>query len=480
MKSAKSAPKSNIDTILDKLEPNVHTQLFGSASKHEPNVIRRRATLIANGEEALRILSTKRASFMPKNKDTPLVRAALVIEYLSRNAPNNNTTRITSSSSSTNNSNYMRTTIPVPLLAKSIGITTKKDIKKLETMMMVMASYLDGTSIGGRKQAAAGRNKRNDNNQTTQLKRKRDEDNEMASSAASNYSGNATIASTATSSSGPIMLTPTDLIRDLCIQLGPLIPDAEFAAAYAFKLFKVLQLQSRTTQQSKHQSSTKQRRFSMYELRRDMERNQEYYEATCFYLAVKKSEGESSIKQTAAAAATAKAAAAKKKKGGKSSTKKKGNEGIDSSQALEEDEDDKIDNEDDDRPLTEMDVIHAGNLLESTFKDVRDWTESITEGILISLDSLSAGKNKIGSTDGATTKTKTLFEVKDKKKKDGNDKKAKPIYVDFAFEQWKQKVLLDTKASVEEKNTNEKEGSADWLTLAANEVLRQAELNNVE
>ena len=476
MKSAKSAPKSNIDVILDKLDSNVHTQLFGSASKHEPNFIRRRATLVANGEEALRILSTKRASFMPKNKDTPLVRAALVIEYLSRNAPNNNTTRITSSS--TNNSNYMRTTIPVPILAKSIGITTKKDIKKLETMMMVMASYLDGTSIGGRKQAAAGRNKRNDNNQTTQLKRKRDEDNEMASSSASNYSGNATIASTATSSSGPIMLTPTDLIRDLCIQLGPLIPDAEFAAAYAFKLFKVLQLQSRTTQQSKNQSSTKQRRFSMYELRRDMERNQEYYEATCFYLAVKKSEGESSIKQTAAVA-TAKAAAAKKKKGGKSSTKKKGNESIDSSQALEEgyNEDDKIDNEDDDRPLTEMDVIHAGNLLESTFKDVRDWTESIIEGISISLDSLSAGKNKIGSTDGATTKTKTLFEVKDKKKKEGNDKKAKPIYVDFAFEQWKQKVLLDTKASVEEKNTNEKEGSADWLTLAANEVLRQARLN---
>eukprot|EP00579_Thalassiosira_antarctica_P004505 CAMPEP_0201888118 /NCGR_PEP_ID=MMETSP0902-20130614/26702_1 /ASSEMBLY_ACC=CAM_ASM_000551 /TAXON_ID=420261 /ORGANISM="Thalassiosira antarctica, Strain CCMP982" /LENGTH=81 /DNA_ID=CAMNT_0048418273 /DNA_START=35 /DNA_END=277 /DNA_ORIENTATION=- len=77
-KAKTASRKSTMDIILDKLQPSIHTQLFGSPSPDDPNAIRRRATLIANGEEALRVLQIKRASLMPK-KDTPMVRAALVI-----------------------------------------------------------------------------------------------------------------------------------------------------------------------------------------------------------------------------------------------------------------------------------------------------------------------------------------------------------------------------------------------------------------
>ena len=84
-----------------------------------------------------------------------MVRAALVIDNLSRNT----------SIDDVSGKGYLRTTIPVPLLAKSVGFQ-QKDMKKLETMQMGMASYLDGTSIG--KQG-----NRNDGNRSKKS-RKRD------------------------------------------------------------------------------------------------------------------------------------------------------------------------------------------------------------------------------------------------------------------------------------------------------------------
>ena len=64
MKSTKAktaSPKSTMDIVLDELQLSIHTQLFGSPSPNDPNAIRRRTTIIANGGEALRILQIKRA-----------------------------------------------------------------------------------------------------------------------------------------------------------------------------------------------------------------------------------------------------------------------------------------------------------------------------------------------------------------------------------------------------------------------------------
>jgi len=68
-------------------------------------------------------------------------------------------------------------------------------------------------------------------------------------------------------------------------------------------------------------------------------------------------------------------------------------------------EDKEEDNEDDARPLKEIDVIRAANLLESTFKTVlvciRDWTELVT----ISLDDVGRGGRKGDKSGGTNSKT---------------------------------------------------------------------------
>ena len=174
----------------------------------------------------------------------------------------------------------MQTNIPIPALAKTVGFNKKADIKKLETMQTLIASYLDGSSIG--KQRGRRNNK--------QTKRKYDK-----SVLSSSRAFGTTSSSTAASSS----LSPTNLIRDLCIQLGPMIPDADFATSYAIKLFELLSSMDgiNSLQQQQQQSNTNtlesSRRISRYQLINDMKHYQEEYEAACFYLAVKKSEGES-------------------------------------------------------------------------------------------------------------------------------------------------------------------------------------------
>ena len=432
----KASPKSNIDIVLDKLDQDIHVQLFGSASQYEPNAIRRRGTLVANGEEALRILQTKRASLMPK-KDTPMVRAALVIDYISRNAPD-----VDDNMSS---NKYMRTTIPITYLAKAVGFT-KKDIKKLETMQTILASYLDGTFIGKKHSG------RNNNNQaiTKQLKRKQNDSNLAAASSSST-----------TFTSAKRFLSPSNLIRDLCIQLGPIIPDAEFATSYAMKLFDFLNSWDVGANRQQQQQQSK-RKGSTYQLRQDLKRNQEYYEAACLYLAVKKSEGESSHLINANANSKKNIG---KKKDSKFAKKKKDNDegiGLEDDGGEEEEGDNDVDT--DDRQLNEMDVIRAANLLESTFKTVLAYVKDLTEGVSISLEPVNREPT-----------TKTLFEVQDtKKEKDDQTITTRPIHTDNAFEQWKHKVLQNAKESVMKKEGGDK----DWLTLAADEVLRKAGIIN--
>ena len=449
--SKKGAHMSNIDIVLDKLQSNIHIQLFGFASQLEPDYIRRRGILISKCEEALRILKSKRVSLI---RDNPIVRAALVIDYLSRN--------VSSDNSSSNNVYYMQTNIPIPALAKTVGFNKKADIKKLETMQTLIASYLDGSSIG--KQRGRRNNK--------QTKRKYDK-----SVLSSSRAFGTTSSSTAASSS----LSPTNLIRDLCIQLGPMIPDADFATSYAIKLFELLSSMDgiNSLQQQQQQSNTKtldsSRRISRYQLINDMKHYQEEYEAACFYLAVKKSEGESSHlsnskKAAAAAAATSKSVS--------KSTKKKSSKGLEDEEDLEDDAMD--DNEDDDRPLNVEDIIRAANLQEGMFKQVLDYlrkilaqgTVSITlDSALLSEPGQKGSSAKDGSV-GSAAATKTLFEVQDKN--DQSDMQVKINHtIDHAFEQWKYKVLEDAKTSVMKKSRQEQ---SDLLSLAADEVLRKAGL----
>ena len=94
--------------------------LFGSPSLRDATAIRCRATLIANGEESLRVLQIKCTSLMPK-KDTQLVRAALLIDHLSRNASINDVS----------GKCYFRTAIPVLSLAKAVRFQ-KKDMTNVE------------------------------------------------------------------------------------------------------------------------------------------------------------------------------------------------------------------------------------------------------------------------------------------------------------------------------------------------------------
>eukprot|EP00585_Thalassiosira_rotula_P019082 CAMPEP_0196209014 /NCGR_PEP_ID=MMETSP0912-20130531/9402_1 /TAXON_ID=49265 /ORGANISM="Thalassiosira rotula, Strain GSO102" /LENGTH=210 /DNA_ID=CAMNT_0041483887 /DNA_START=45 /DNA_END=677 /DNA_ORIENTATION=+ len=201
-------------------------------------------------------------------------------------------------------------------------------------------------------------------------------------------------------------------------------------------------------------TNTSKRRFSKYELRRDMERHQEYYEAACFYLAVKKSEGESShLKNT------------KKKKGPKKANIKAflgDDDGLVGDVKEEEDEDGE-----DERPLNELDVIRASNLLEGTFKTVLAYVRDWTEGISIPLHDLDDVQG-----DKAGEEAKSLFKVEGVEITDGSGGRVKIEPLDNAFERWKRKVLQDAKYSVKKKMKGG--DNADWLKIAADEVLRKA------
>ena len=235
-----------------------------------------------------------------------------------------------------------------------------------------------------------------------------------------------------------------------------MIPDAEFTASYAARLFAML---TNNVDVMERQANSSERRFSKYELCRDMERNPQFYEAACFYLAVKQSEEESSHLKNVSKKSCA-------KKDAKSVlAKDEGGNGT-----MEEEEDDG----DDDRPLNELDVIRAANLLEGTFKDVLDVVRDWTAGVSISLDVLpgGSGDKTIQAGEMSCASTKTLFQVA--VENDGRDSSPTTNPVDYVFEHWKQKILQDAKTSVMEKIKDEDD--TDWLTIAADEELHKAGL----
>src|SRR5210317_278938 len=115
--NTKSNTDETFEHILKRLGSDIQTKLFGSYNASSSGgggndiIKKRKATLISHGNEALRILKSKRAQI--GNKESPYIRAALVIEYLVRNVRNND---------------YFQTSIQTTTLLDIIG--SKKKIKK--------------------------------------------------------------------------------------------------------------------------------------------------------------------------------------------------------------------------------------------------------------------------------------------------------------------------------------------------------------
>ena len=525
--SSIKVPRSHVDIVIDKLHPSIHTSLFGggssSSSSNDDNnnspindecndYNSRRACLVANANEALRILQAKRAHFGVKDK--PLVRAALVIDYLCRNNATTNNDTTTS-----NECNYHRTAIPAATLATIAGFTSsKKDKQILEVMQTVLAEHLDESSIGIRltkqqqREVYRSTSKQHDDNEdsrncSTGISRKRDASLLSSSSSSSRPKSKTTTTTTkmTMNTTRTSILKPTNLVQELCITLGPSIPDAEYALAYAIDIFHFLAHGGEKNSTTKNDNNNNNNNtFTTYELRRDMERHTRYYEAACFYLAVKKSEGRNGSSYTFPTAA----AASNKKKKKKATRKKKEEEAwkdnnisssgvMQESQQLEE-EDGDIDNENDERHLTELDVIRETNLLEGTFMTVLACIRDAIDGIVIpsSFDytrKRGVDANSLGD-GGSSTKSggSTLFDVAgEMKTRDRNSSSSNAIAItttvvdntlDNVFEQWKRVVLLEAKTAYKNTTmTNEvgrHQAAADdddsncWLTHAADNVLR--------
>ena len=204
----------------------------------------------------------------------------------------------------------------------------------------------------------------------------------------------------------------------------------------------------------------------MHELRKDVERYQEYYEAACFYLAVKKSEGDSSYLEKAQM--NMKAAAKK----GAAAAKSKSEEGDTNVKDVEEEEEY---DEDDEHTLQEAHVIRAANLLVSMFESVLENVEDWTEGVSISLDPVLKQEPKKEDAEASVPKVETIFQVQDHTVGAPQSRQTnKPL--DSEFERWKFNVLQNAKRSVEEKLGEAGKGKSDAekLAIAADDALRKA------
>eukprot|EP00986_Skeletonema_menzelii_P003738 scaffold1185_cov143-Skeletonema_menzelii.AAC.32 len=396
----------------------------------------------------MRLLTVKKAHL--DRKENPTIRAALIIDYLVRNVRNENNPKM-----------YSRASIPIDVLMKVVKLGRVKK-KELGKMQMILEEYLESTSIAT-KISNDGRSK--SNTQPTRNLRKRNADGiHVSTNSAAPYES---------------VISPTGLIRDLCINLGPLISDAEFVFKYATRLFEAL---SNKASNKKSSSSSQQRVQEM--LRQDMVRFLECYEGACFYLAVKESEGANYndvLKKKASAKISLKNQQKKeevKKKnnsgseGRKEDGPKNGNNG-DQNDDVDQDDEDDID---DDRPMNEMDVVTAACLSERTFKEVLVEVKKYAQDIVISLDDTTGQKQPAkkprnnAAKDAAVAKRfggqSVIIES------DVNSRKSKHLSGSNAqFERWKRKVLDETIMKM--KGSGDKSMSREEaMRCAADEVIR--------
>ena len=479
--NTKSNTDETFEHILKRLGSDIQTKLFGSynassSSSGNDTIKKRKATLISHGNEALRILKSKRAQI--GNKESSYIRAALVIEYLVRNVRNND---------------YFPTSIQTTTLLDIIGSTKKIKKKDLEQMQTLLGSYLDGTSLHVKITTGGGSSSSGTlNSKSARSLRKRNIDGSAAVSSSNNQS---------TEASSAAELAPTGLIQELCIKLGPLIPDSDFVLKYSKRLFNALVTNVSRSNNNKDKNSNRQRERDW--LRKDMVRFLECYEGACFYLAVKESEGANYnevLKKKASAKISMKNqqkknndAGGRRRDVGVKNNNHNNNKGDDNENSdVDEDDDDT----DDDRAMNEMDVVMAACLSESTFKTVLDHVRKYAQDIVISLDGTTdnqkraaAKRKKTSNADKKGTAVsneyggrsviveRSISSGTSSTRQSANSKKKNNV----EFEQWKQSILDATVAKMQqshEKGDNNNISREEALKYAAEEVVRDLQKKN--
>jgi len=367
---------------------------------------------------------------------------ALVVDYLCRRSGQTPVGR-----GNPSDCKYFRGTIPVPLMTKLIGV--KK--KELEIFQNIVGNCLDEYFVGNKH-----RTNHNTVEKIQQCKRKRDD---MVGSGAD-----------ATSRGASIVLFPSTLIGELCIQLGSMVPDYEFVLSYAKSVFYFLINPRKLL--SEQEMLTKRREFIL--LGRDIYANKSSFEAVCFYLAVKKCEGsnESLSKWSAQRKAH-------------ENFKATSGTGASDGQNLDHDDDEDIDA---DLTLKEYDVINAANILENNFKTIFDLVLRITQGVSIPLDFHTAQNlSALGSTElnGATKKHRErdkegrpMHERAPSAEEQEKDMTAENMAFDHAYAKWERRVLQDATYNALKKFMDDNANFRDpddetLLRLAADDVFQK-------
>lgn len=464
MNTADNQQTKILEKILSKLkseEPKIHAKIFGSYSHsstnngHE-NVKHRQTNLISHCKEALRLLKVKKAFLGQKANE--IIRAALVIDYLVRNIRNENNPKM-----------YFRASIPMDVLMKVVkfGKIKKKEVGNMQTLL---ESVLKSTSLAIKISNVGGDSRKRSNTQSnTRSLRKRNADG-------------MTVSNTNPAAPMETAILPTGLIRDLCINLGPLIPDADFVFKYASKLFD--SLCNSVSNYNKSNTSNSQRREKDM-LRKDISRCLECYEGACFYLAVKESEGANynDVLKKKASAKTSlknqqKREEVKKKSGvgvgGRTEDGPKNNNFGNQDNDDDVDQDDE-DDTDDDRPMNEMDVVTAACLSERTFKEVLVVVRKYAQDIVISLDDTTNKKQPAKKPRNSVRKDAAVAKKFGGQsviiESDVNSRKSRrPSENNAQFEQWKRKVLGDV---MKVKGGGDKSMSREEvMKCAADEVVR--------
>ena len=377
-----TAPPNPIDQFLNKLPPNILHEILGNGS----DVSTSRRNIVTKGDEALRILKARKA-VLGKN-DKPITRAGLVVDYLCRHGQFGNPVSIS-----------------VQTLSNVLNLKGKKNVEQMQSLV---SSHLESYT--------------NKNSNRRGQKRKSN-----SSPIRGNIITSSNDDSTAISSSLSFM-------RDLCIRLGPMIPNAEMAVSHAQKLFHAL-----TSTNNKHHSM----------LMGDISRNLEHYEAACLFLAVHRVEGTDYQKT---------------KRQSKKAQKKKDLKSASAKGELDDNDDNNdVESDIDENPtLSESSMIIAANLREGLFAQILEKVNEYIEDVEVPISSITTTISDVlslGTTIHEPITNDTSMDVANRSKRQASVK----------FTKWKNSVLKEARDSLSSSITDEKE----MLQSAADNMLRQ-------
>lgn len=391
-RSNSAQPEDPVSLVIGKMPQSIADTLFGT----DINASRRRERLVNDAGEATRLLKTKRANLGKKVSNR--FRAALIVDHLARNSIDAGKSQA-----------YFRTSIPLDVLATMAGVN-KKQVALPQTMLN---SYLASTEVVKKKQTA--------------MKRKRSEtpvsvrrDSEVRDCVRDSSS----------------RLRDTSVINSLSIQLAAYICDADFVSTFSSRILSEL-IQSGGSSSAR---ATASRRFTRQYLLTDIDQHIEYYQAVCFYLAVKKSEG--SLDNPSSASRKSSKAVAQESNG------------------------EELDEESMNSFLSESMVIQAANLLQNEFNTVLGFVSEWMQELPMDL----ARDIRDGGSGGGSAKSLPIFQTK-----------AATTTQNSEFEMWRDKVLGDVKKSTMAKmKDSDNNVQEQWLNVAADEVLQKLQQRKTE